>query len=271
MMPLPLRLRLLAVAALLVPALAAAQSAPWTVFTEEAMVRAEPRAEAREITRLPRGAEVSGEILVNPETDEEWIAFARGEGFAHVSMTHLMRVHPDNVVAGNLPIGAEMVDRWWGLPLEYEPSDLVEIPARLCVRHDRAYLLRRAARNALTAMLDAALADGVDIQVNSAHRSGAQQRRTYLRAVERHGRGQRASARPGHSEHQLGTTVDLTDPAGEHAFTPEFATSPQGRWLTAHAGEFGFVRSYTDGNVAETGYMSEPWHWRLWGNSTARD
>ncbi|MBN1475304.1 M15 family metallopeptidase, partial [Candidatus Sumerlaeota bacterium] len=154
-------------------------------------------------------------------------------------------------------------------PLDYEPSDLVDIPARFVARDDRTLQLRREACDALVRMLGAALADDVDIQVNSAYRSGSRQEQIYRRNVRRNP-GQRSSARPGHSEHQLGTTVDLTDPPGEYGFSQEFVDTPQGQWLEQHAHEFGFRRTYYPENDEETGYIPEPWHWRYMGDALSR-
>ena len=61
-------------------------------------------------------------------------------------------------------------------------------------------------------MLSAAAADGHDIHVRSAYRSYAEQERTFAYWVSVLGEAEarRVSAEPGHSEHQLGTTADLT-------------------------------------------------------------
>lgn len=238
--------------------------APWTVFEDTTKVRSEPAPRAAELRTLSLGSEVHGtQIHVCPENDEEWLEIA--DGF--VSLTALLRVHPANRVSGNLPIGQEIVDRWWGMPLQYEPDDLVEPPAELTIQDGKAYLLRREACEAAEAMLRAAETDGVVIRIISAYRSGAYQKELFRRAVSRGGAGQRYSARPGHSEHQLGTVVDLTDPAQQLNFQYAFGESVQGRWLAANAARFHFRRSYTDHNTAETGYISEPWHWRYIGPS----
>jgi zinc D-Ala-D-Ala carboxypeptidase len=78
----------------------------------------------------------------------------------------------------------------------------------------------------------------------------------------------RASARPGHSEHQLGTTLDLgTDAAAP--WTMDFAATGTGRWLAAHAVDFGFVVSYPEGPSDATCYDAEPWHVRWVGRDRA--
>lgn len=114
-------------------------------------------------------------------------------------------------------------------------------------------------------MLDAARRDGIEIRVLSSWRSGNYQLGLYTRAIERNGRSQRASAPPGHSEHQLGTVVDLCDVEEREVLTQEFGETPQGEWLKGNAARFGFHLSYTRENSAVTGYIPEPWHWRYWG------
>jgi hypothetical protein len=237
----------------------------WTVYLEETPIRVSPSGDSQQVGTLRRGDRVRGEISVNPETDEEWLVFARDGRSLCVSSTALVRVHPANVVEGDIPIGEGIANRWWGMPFDYDPSDLVEIPSRFCSNENRTHRLRQAARDALVEMLEAALRDDVEIHVASAHRSAERQRRLYEGAVRRRGPGQRSSARPGHSEHQLGTTLDLTDPAGDLAFSQEFSQGPQGQWLREHAAEFGFTQSYTETNAGETGYIPEPWHWRFRG------
>ena len=59
------------------------------------------------------------------------------------------------------------------------------------------------------------------------------------------------AARPGHSEHQLGTSADLT-----------LLTAEAIAWLHEHAHLFGFVVSYPEGKQRITGYRAESWHVR---------
>lgn len=239
----------------------------WTVFAEFTIAREQPRADSPVVERLPHGAIVHGEYYVDAQTDEDWIlAELDGDG-AYVPRWDVYRIHPGNAGKGDLPIGEEFVNRWWGMPIDYEPSDLQVIPAEYRFTKDREYQLRREALAALVEMLDAAKQDGIVLLVNSAYRSGPYQKGLYENAVKKDGAKQRYSAPPGHSEHQLGTCVDLTDAAGKYAFTEELATQPEGIWLEKNAARFGFRRSYYPENVKETGYISEPWHWRYWGKA----
>jgi D-alanyl-D-alanine carboxypeptidase len=235
---------------------------PWIVFQPTTSVHAEPLATAAVIGTLAIGQQVSGRLHTNPATDEDWIEIAPGQ---HVSLTAVHRIHPANRVTGNIPIGTEVINRWWGLPIEYEPNDLVELNSAVVIADGKEYRLRIEAADAVEELVAAAARDGIVLRVVSAYRSGPYQRELYNRNVEKHGRAQRASAPPGHSEHQLGTTVDFTDLTMAHAFEHSFGDTPEGCWLTANAPARGFHRTYRDDNTAQTGYISEPWHWRFLG------
>jgi zinc D-Ala-D-Ala carboxypeptidase len=73
----------------------------------------------------------------------------------------------------------------------------------------------------------------------------------------------RYSAKPGHSQHQLGTTIDFTD------MFRGFRDSSAADWLRDNAHRFGFVLPYTAAAAPRTGYADEPWHGRWVGRSLA--
>jgi hypothetical protein len=265
-------MRLLLLGALLIAALTGCTSrnldltVPWTVYAEESPVYAQPSLDAEELFRLPQGARVAGPLYVDPDTNVEWLAVAREGSTVFVPRMHLTRPHPRNLARpGDLPIGDEIVNRWWGVPLDYEPSDLVPVPERFSSGRD-AHTLRREACEALVAMFEAAEAEGLHLRVSSSYRSGPRQVEIYTRNIARNP-AQRSSAPPGHSEHQLGTTVDLRSRDGGGG--QGFARTPESAWLERHAARFGWVRSYYPHTVAETGYISEPWHWRYHGPDRA--
>jgi D-alanyl-D-alanine carboxypeptidase len=140
-----------------------------------------------------------------------------------------------------------LLDPTHRLPDGYVPPDLE--------RHmieGRPVVLRAFVFEPLRAMLDAAAKDGVAIGVNSSYRSFAQQA-----ALEASlGNVDDLVARAGHSEHQLGTAVDLS---GGY------------EWLSAHAAPYGFALSYPTGrSPAYTCYRAEPWHLRYVGVASAK-
>ena len=69
------------------------------------------------------------------------------------------------------------------------------------------------------------------------------------------------SAKPGHSEHQLGLAVDL-NLANSKA---HFEDSKEYAWLKANSYKFGFIERYPKGKEFITGYGFEPWHYRYLG------
>ena len=163
-------------------------------------------------------------------------------------------------------IGSERLDRNRPLPLEYVPGDLTMIKQQWNF-HDTDYskYVRVEVAQAVQTMLAEARRDGIHIRLFSAHRSSEKQRYLYLKQIEKKGLTQNSVAKPGHSEHQLGTAVDLCGPAPESVASYEFDRTKEGKWIEGNAQRFGFVRSYTRENQEETGIIPEPWHYRYVG------
>lgn len=186
-------------------------------------------------------------------------------------MEHLTSAVPDMKIPSNgiLPIGQERVDRYEALPHNYKPTDLVRLDMRYC--RIRQIQLRKEAAEALISLHKAGKAAGVSIYGFSGYRPYETQRQLYLNRItigQRH--RQRYVARPGHTEHQLGTVVDVVGPDIKHAAMNSFDTTPEGRWLRTHCYEHGFVLSYGIDNRVPTGYGSESWHIRYIGKAAIK-
>jgi len=149
------------------------------------------------------------------------------------------------------------------LKRNYVPTDLEAVPARLNPYYPMQ--LRSEALRHLEKLWEAARDDGVALSIRSAYRSYQTQKELFRDYVSRHGEAEanRFSARPGQSEHQLGTTVDFGGTGAD--FTAAFADTKQGRWLVANAHRYGFAKSYPAGKEHITGYIYEPWHYRYIG------
>ena len=162
-----------------------------------------------------------------------------------------------------------MLDTILYLPAGYEPGDLVDTSA---AGLNGGYLIRSLVVADLAALADNANANGTPIRIVSAYRSYEQQAATFRHWVEVGGYEQalRTSARPGHSEHQLGTVLDVTSLSGvapwEYA---DWAATPAGAWMAANAWRYGFVMSYPRGSFAASCYDYEPWHYRYVGRDVA--
>ncbi len=162
-----------------------------------------------------------------------------------------------------------VVDTNRALPPEFAPGDLVEVTAAGFAQLDR---VREFVILDLAALRQAAEANGTPLVVISAYRSFPYQQGLFRDEVERVGEAQAAAgvARAGHSEHQLGTALDVLDP-GASALSAAFANTPAGQWVAAHAHEYGFVLSYPAGAENRSCYEFEPWHLRYVGRDLAAE
>lgn len=160
-----------------------------------------------------------------------------------------------------------LVDKQHSLPSDYVPPGVISITADY-VAPGYTARLRSDVMTALTEMLDAS---GFDIRVVSGYRSYSEQVTTfnYWVSVLGYDEAVRVSAMAGHSEHQLGSTVDLGTADYGWDLTEGFGATSPGQWLQAHAHTYGFALSYPDGVESVTGYAYEPWHFRYIGVSKA--
>jgi D-alanyl-D-alanine carboxypeptidase len=157
------------------------------------------------------------------------------------------------------------VDKTKALPDGYAPADLVPLDGTELSVSRAGHRLRSAAFRALKAMYTAARADGVTLIVSSSYRSYAYQTEVWNRGVAAEGEAATAasSARPGHSQHQLGTAIDFG------SITDAFAETKASQWLAINARRFGFSLSFPQGMSSVTGYKWESWHYRYIGKAAA--
>jgi D-alanyl-D-alanine carboxypeptidase len=125
----------------------------------------------------------------------------------------------------------------------------------------REYLLTPEASRAWALMKQAASQDQVVIEIVSAFRD-LERQSAIIRAKLERGMAMdkilTLSAPPGYSEHHTGRAVDINTP-GCIATEEMFEDTDAFRWLSRHAGRFGFTLSYPQENT--TGFIYEPWHW----------
>ncbi len=155
---------------------------------------------------------------------------------------------------------------------DWSPEDMVAIDSEFMAPGSRGEL-RADAAAALENLLKAGEREGHEIRVRSAFRSFAKQGRIFHNKTRRYGfpRASRVSAEAGHSQHQLGTTVDIVLPRYRNRITQRIAKSPEWKWLSSTAHEFGFALSYPRSQEELTGYMYEPWHYRYLGIAAATE
>jgi D-alanyl-D-alanine carboxypeptidase len=163
-----------------------------------------------------------------------------------------------------------LVDTAFALPKGYRPTDLVPVGE---AGIGGAGSVRALVIADLRALARAAADAGNPLAVQSAYRSRSRQATVFAgwSASAGETEARRFSARPGHSEHQLGTAIDFRATSGGAPWTGSFGTTKAGRWLAANATEFGFVMSYPPGAEAETCYGAEAWHFRYAGREMAAE
>ena len=145
--------------------------------------------------------------------------------------------------------GVLVVNKTYTVPADYTPGGLTDDCA-----------------DAFANMQAAAGAEDIILYEASGFRSYETQAGLYDNYVARDGQeaADRYSARPGSSEHQTGLAIDLND------VSDTFGDTPEGKWVAAHAAEYGFILRYPEGKEEATGYMYEPWHIRYVGEEFAQ-
>ena len=161
-----------------------------------------------------------------------------------------------------------LVDPMRAVPEQYEPPDLV--PASEA-GYSAEYRIRSLVAEDLDSMRNALVATGLpEVALIAGHRSIADQQRLFEARVAELGReaALEGTARAGHSEHHLGTAIDVRL-IGETDVDQSFGATPTGQWLAEHSWEHGFVLSYPEGVEDVTCYKYEPWHFRYLGKDLA--
>lgn len=149
----------------------------------------------------------------------------------------------------------------------YTPSEIQTIPSDYTFNKKNEYKIQVDVVYFLEHMIDDARKEGLDPLVISAYRSFTTQAKLKAQNKVTYGvsTANRFVAEQGYSEHQLGTTVDLTNTLIADA-SPAFEKTKEFIWLQNNAYKYGFILSYPKGNAY---YAYEPWHWRFVGKALA--
>ncbi|MCR5718737.1 MAG: D-alanyl-D-alanine carboxypeptidase family protein [Oscillospiraceae bacterium] len=144
--------------------------------------------------------------------------------------------------------GILVANKSYALPEDYDPG------------------LLPVTKEAFDALSLAAKGQGLNIYEGSGYRDYAFQVKCYNSMVSGYSKAYADtwSARPGHSEHQTGYTIDCNSIDNEH-----FADTPEGKWLAANCYKYGFIIRYPKGKEKITGYNYESWHIRYVGREHA--
>ncbi|GLV65918.1 hypothetical protein Bmyc01_45870 [Bacillus mycoides] len=162
-----------------------------------------------------------------------------------------------------------VVNKEYGLPENYKPNDLVvpNVPFSFSGTVEKSHL-RKEAADALEKLFDLAKQEGIQLNAVSGFRSYEYQKNLYASNVKKNGQEHtdRFSAKPGHSEHQTGLTMDVSSKSANNELELSFANTKEGKWLKDNAHRAGFIIRYPKGKESITGYAYEPWHIRYVGD-----
>lgn len=169
-------------------------------------------------------------------------------------------IYESNLNDGNLVL----VNKFYRLKEDYAPSDLVILSGQ----YNRGVnnKMRKEAAEAFMQMVDAASLENIILYNSSAYRSYDYQDNLYNRYIQRDGKeaADKYSARPGHSEHQTGLSLDI------NYIGDEFEGTDEANWLKKNAYKYGFILRFPKGKEDITGYKYEPWHYRYVGLDAAK-
>ncbi|MCX6761068.1 MAG: M15 family metallopeptidase [Candidatus Nealsonbacteria bacterium] len=148
----------------------------------------------------------------------------------------------------------------------YVPEMFIKIDSKYTYNPKEDYLIYERIWPFLENLLTAAENVSTDIEIISAYRSFGKQSELKSSYTFIYGSGaNKFSADQGYSEHQLGTTVDLTTSKIGASYLG-FEKTPTYQWLLENAYKYGFILSYPENNQY---YQFEPWHWRFVGRALA--
>ena len=160
-------------------------------------------------------------------------------------------------------------------PFRYKPENLV-FPAlpRPKVQNPFGLQLREEAALATEELAAAMTKEGIGTLIlNSGFRTYKNQQGLYNRTRDTRGLAiaEKLSARPGHSEHQLGLAADFSVRGQGCVIMVCFGNTKAGSWLAENAHEYGFILRYPKGYKPITGFQYEPWHFRYVGIELANE
>ena len=155
----------------------------------------------------------------------------------------------------------------------YKPDDLKGIKYFAPDRSSETRFLRAEAADAFNLMVEKAAEENLEFKMTTAYRSFGFQKILYDNYVAQQGEeaANKLSAKPGQSEHQTGLAVDVSSPSVDFQLTNEYGETKEGKWLAAHAYEYGFIIRFPKGKEDVTGYQYEPWHLRYVGLTAAKE
>ena len=171
--------------------------------------------------------------------------------------------YENTVTVSNLDSIHILVNKYSGLPEDYEPSDLVLVPSS---GENENVRMRKEAAEAFEKLIEAASNEGFILNACSAYRSYAYQTVLFNNGAASYGEEYADCywTRPGFSEHQSGLAVDIRmdDDCSD---LDAVRYNSHYNWLLENMHTYGFILRYPDDKEDKTKIAPESWHLRYTG------
>ena len=159
-----------------------------------------------------------------------------------------------------------LVNKYYKLLESYKPDDIVPISIQYAYAN---HSIKQEVYDHYKEMWNAAKSEELTLIVTSSYRDFAFQTSLYNSYKDNNGEewADSVSARPGHSEHQLGLALDIVT---YNSTMDNFDKTEEFKWLVKNSYKYGFILRYPKDKEYITGYSYEPWHYRYVGKDTAK-
>ena len=159
-----------------------------------------------------------------------------------------------------------LTNKFYYLDNTYNSDNMVNVSKKYSYGENQ--MLTSETYNAFIEMFNAAKKENLTLIINSSYRSYEDQEEIYndLKNSKGEEYADKIAAKPGHSEHQTGMSIDIQTYGSTAATFEEYE---EFNWLKQNAHKYGFILRYPKDKEFLTGYEYESWHYRYVGTEAA--
>ena len=165
-----------------------------------------------------------------------------------------------------------LTNKYLKLDKDYIPNDLEKIDNKYFINGNKnANLLRKEAKEAFEELSKASIENNTPVYGQSGYRSYKKQELLYMNSIKEIGKDKTdlETARPGHSEHQTGLTIDVSSTKSGNML--DFEQTNSYLWMKDNSYKYGFILRYPKGKEKIQGFIYESWHYRYVGKDISKD
>lgn len=158
-----------------------------------------------------------------------------------------------------------LVNRIYGLPSDYEPDDIVDVPSLYAYTGKK---ISNSILNDIISLIEAGKEEGYTFVVSDGYRSYKEQENIYNNYKNSYGESEADIyvAKPGHSDYQTGMSFDLM-PYNKVIDNP--TESEEYKWLKENAHKYGFIFRFPKDKEKLTRFKSSTWRLRYVGTDAS--